>query len=198
MGDYPAVRVQLRDFSSNKIAYTLPAWQLTSFDDLLERAYIPLFRNPRVYEAHLHFNNYQCGEKVMKEKWESGEYLHGLSGNDMLTVWVHYVRRPGRDRYGFPLDGGEEEEDEDAGEQRQHGADRDKSQRVLGSEPLQRLPSEMSSGGSDEEEEVTGERAVRGCHRDQRVGESPLFERGPPEDYIEKRSESPEVLWSDN
>ncbi|KAF2639742.1 hypothetical protein P280DRAFT_470363 [Massarina eburnea CBS 473.64] len=170
MADFPAVSVQVRDFSNGEIAYTLPAYRLRSFDDLIDRTYIPLLRNPRLNEMHMHSNNISCGTKLTKEKWEAGDYLCDLRPGEQLTIWVHFVPRPGRDKHGYPLrqeeedeedEEDEENEEEDGEEDEEEEEEEVEEERLAAAHDLSRRQDHPGMIGMGEEERAREAREAR-------------------------------------
>lgn len=121
----PDTMIQVRDFDTDKIGFALPTSRLGGYDDIIERAYVPLFKHRRVFDAHLHLSREGCGKRVDKPRWERGEYVVGK----LVVVYVHFVRRDGVDDYGFPLKktGEEVEEEEESEEELSSDSDVDQT-----------------------------------------------------------------------
>lgn len=102
MATNPGSTVTIRDFLTDKHGFTLPASRLHSYEGTLKHTSSSLFRHPKAFTVHLHasVNDNDCETPLEQDRWDRGEYFK----EEKTTLWAHFVRVPGVDIFGEPLE----------------------------------------------------------------------------------------------
>jgi len=87
----PDPEIIVRDSSTGERAFGLPRSRITSYEDLIERSFMSLRKNPRLFHAHFHFHNHSCEEQISRSQWLGGE---NFVGKKKKTIWIHFVPKP--------------------------------------------------------------------------------------------------------
>jgi hypothetical protein len=88
--------VVVRDCDTDARAFGLPSNRIRGYDDLLERSFVGLQKNARLFDAHFHLQNNECDNIVEERRWDAGEYFAGRGKR--LAVCVHFVPKARAER----------------------------------------------------------------------------------------------------